>query len=81
MNVKYRHCRFYSLQRAILNRRDGLDAGMFTNPLQQFDTRWRSTAVNTGLVRGNGTGATQMSVARQDRIWVRQKAFPHGSRP
>lgn len=46
-----------------------------------FNPRWNSTVVNTGLVRGNGTGATQMSVARQNRLWAREKAFPVGGRP
>jgi len=46
-----------------------------------FNPRWNSTDSNTGLVRGNGAVATEMSVARQNRLWTRGKAFPFGSRP
>jgi len=58
-------------------RRDGANFGPMNNALRQFNDRWNSTAVNTGLVRGTGTGATAMSIARQDRIWTRRKALPH----
>jgi len=47
------------------------------NQLTHFNNRWNNTAVNTGLVRGTGTGATAMSLARQNRLWVRRKHFPH----
>lgn len=57
-----------------------IDARTLPTPdlvFNRFNTRWNSTDVNTGLVRGTGTGATAMSLARQNRLFQRRKHFPH----
>lgn len=46
---------------------DGQTTSTVTNQ-QRFQNRWNGTG-NTGLVRGNGTGATEMSTGRQTHLF------------
>ena len=60
-------------------RRDGVSfvgGSPGAEPIDQFNTRWVSTASNTGLARGPYYLPNNMRTNRQQRIWSQGKHFP-----